>query len=258
MSSDLPPSTREPGRRGKQGETRARLIQVTIELLRQEGLPALTTSRIARAAGIAQPGFYAHFKNVDDLVRTAISQVIDEIRAKIRGVRKRAFDRLQHVKDIANFEISRAMYADILDAFLSDPAFAHLFLRYRRDPSLLGGYMRQAAKRVREDITQDMWRNAQAVGFRPEHQQLVAFWSEQMLGLYFAAAEALLDGRYAEDRQMVVDSLARSSRAIMRSTLRAAGLQDVVPLAAARQPFSPPRRDSAKSSGNGSKGKRSA
>ena len=26
MTSELPPSTREPGRRGKQGETRARLI----------------------------------------------------------------------------------------------------------------------------------------------------------------------------------------------------------------------------------------
>ena len=80
MTSELPPSTREPGRRGKQGETRARLIQVAIELVRTEGLAALTTSRITRAAGIAQPGFYAHFRNVEEVLQTAVMQVIEEMR----------------------------------------------------------------------------------------------------------------------------------------------------------------------------------
>src|SRR6186997_2192055 len=82
---------REPGRRGKQGETRARLIRVTIDLLRVESLSALTTSRITKAAGIAQPGFYAHFKNVDELVQTAIMEVLEDMRVKIGDARRRAF-----------------------------------------------------------------------------------------------------------------------------------------------------------------------
>jgi AcrR family transcriptional regulator len=238
MSIELPPSTREPGRRGKQGETRARLIQVTVELLRNEGLASLTTGRITRAAGIAQPGFYAHFKNIDDLVRSALSQVIDEMRSRVRTVRRRAFERLQQVQDVANFQITRALYADTLELFLSDRGFGELFLRYRRDPSLLGGYLREVAERVREDITEDMWRTAKTVGFADEQRATVAFWAEQLVGLYFAAAEALLDGRYTGpgEKDMVIDSLARSSFAIMRATLRSAKLSDAA-AAVAHQPM---------------------
>jgi len=55
------------------------------------------TSGVPRAelsvAGIAQPGFYAHFKNVDELVQTAIMQVLEEMRVKIGDARRRAFAR---------------------------------------------------------------------------------------------------------------------------------------------------------------------
>jgi TetR/AcrR family transcriptional regulator, fatty acid biosynthesis regulator len=216
--------TREPGRRGKQGETRARLIQVTIDVVRAEGLSALTTSRITRAAGIAQPGFYAHFKNVDDLVRTAVSQVVEEMREKIGAARRRTFERFKTVVDAAGIDATtRAAYDDALDVFLSDPTFAELFLRYRRDPSLLGGYMREAMEHVRQDLTLDVWRNARRLGFRDEHYPQVTFWAEQILGLFFTTAEALLDGRYT-DRAMLVDHVARSSSAILRVQMRAAGL----------------------------------
>jgi AcrR family transcriptional regulator len=221
-------STREPGRRGKQGETRARLVQVTIELVRNEGLSALTTGRITRAAGIAQPGFYAHFRNVDDLLRQAIGHVLGEMREKIRGARRRSFERIDAVSDAAQIDAIRAAYEDGLAVFLSDPTFAELFLRYRRDPSLLGGYMRRAMDGVRADITEDMWLRARALGARPEHRPLISFWAEQVLALYFTAAEALLDERYA-DRDMMLDALARNSYAMMNATIAALGLRsDVV------------------------------
>jgi AcrR family transcriptional regulator len=211
-------STREPGRRGKQGETRARLVQVTIELVRNEGLSALTTGRITRAAGIAQPGFYAHFRNVDDLLRQAIGHVLGEMREKIRGARRRSFERLDAVSDAAQIDAIRAAYEDGLAVFLSDPTFAELFLRYRRDPSLLGGYMRRAMDGVRTDITEDMWLRARALGAKPHHRPLVSFWAEQVLALYFTAAEALLDDRYA-DRDMMLDALARNTCAMMNATI---------------------------------------
>ena len=225
--SNPPLAVREPGRRGKQGETRARLIQVTIELVRAEGLSALTTSRITRAAGIAQPGFYAHFKNVDELVQIAILQVLDEMRIKIGDARRRSFARFEEFAAVANMGATRLAYADGLAVFLEDPTFAELFLRYRRDPSLLGGMMRQAHAMVRQDITEDMWRNAQRFGFKTEHYTQVAIWSEQVLGLFLSAAEALLDHRFA-NREQVIDALAMSSYAIMVANIRAAGLDNVL------------------------------
>lgn len=220
IGSALPPSTREPGRRGKQGETRARLVQVTIELVRREGLSALTTSRITRAAGIAQPGFYAHFKNVEELLRTAVSQVLEEMRQKAGAARRRAFERFASIESVGDPEMYRAACEDTLGVFLSDPGFADLFLRYRRDPSLLGGYMRYAMDSTRKDITDDLWARAALMGFREEHRPLVALWAEQVLALYFAAAEALLDNRYP-DREQLLDSFSRSTHAIAVATYQA-------------------------------------
>jgi AcrR family transcriptional regulator len=222
MSSDLPPSSREPGRRGKQGETRARLIQVTIDLVRQEGVGALTTSRITRAAGIAQPGFYAHFKNVDQIVRHAVSHVVEDTREKIKVVRRRAFERFRDPNaDLRS--ATRSAYNETLDVFLADPTFAELLLRYRRDPSVLGGSMQIVMERVREDFTNDLWRNAEVAGFKEEQRPTVMFWADQILALYFAGAEALLDGRQT-DREMLVDALTQSSMAIMRANLKSMGL----------------------------------
>ena len=125
--------------------------------------------------------------------------------------------------DAAHVDALRAAYEDGLDVFLSDPTFAELFLRYRRDPSLLGGYMRRAMEGVRADITEDMWLRARALGARPEHHPMISFWAEQVLALYFTAAEALLDERYA-DRDMMLDALARNSDAMMNATIAALGL----------------------------------
>jgi len=228
------PGRREPGRRGKQGETRARLIRVTIELLRGEGLAALTTSRITKAAGIAQPGFYAHFKNVDELVRTAVLEVLEDMRRRSSDARRAAFGRLQNYDDLSNIALMRAAYEDGLNLLLGDPTFAELLLRYRRDPSLLGGLMREAIGHVREDIFEDIWRTAQTFGFRSEHYSQVAFWAEQVLALYLTAAEALLDGRF-DDRGAIIDSITRSSFAIMIANVRAAGLTHLLRAARPRQ-----------------------
>ena len=219
---------REPGRRGKQGETRARLIRVTIDLLRVESLSALTTSRITKAAGIAQPGFYAHFKNVDELVSTAVLEVLEDMRHKTTETRRAAFERLQRYEELSNIALMRAAFEAGLEVLLGDPTFAELLLRYRRDPSLLGGLMRQAAALVREDITEDIWRTAQTFGFRSEHYQMVAFWGEQILALFLTAAEALLDGRF-QNREDIIDAITRSSFAIMVANVRAAGLDHLLP-----------------------------
>jgi AcrR family transcriptional regulator len=242
MSSELPPSTREPGRRGKQGETRARLIQVAIELVRHEGLGALTTSRITKAAGIAQPGFYAHFKNVDDIVRSAVSEVVEEIRDKLRVVRRIGMESLSQGRGAADLDATSTIFRDTMDVLLADPSFAELFLRYRRDPSLLGGFMREMTERVRADIIEDLWRNCQAVGFAPEHYPRVVFWAEQIMALLFAAVETVLDGRQT-DRQLVIDSVARSAYAIMWANLQAVGLAESRPIVAHRPPQRSRRRE---------------
>jgi hypothetical protein len=88
--------------------------------------------------------------------------------------------------------------------------------------------MRNAMQRVRDDMTEDMWNVAAAVGTPRERYPWVAFWAEQTLALFFVAAEALLDGRQT-DKDMVLDSLSRSSVAILHANMRAAGIDPNAP-----------------------------
>lgn len=237
MSSEAPPTKREPGRRGKRGETRQLLIRVTLDLLRQEGIAALTTGRIAKAAGIAQPGFYAHFKSLDDCIESALTEVADDMREKISAARERAFNRFQSVEDVANVEAIRASYADTLEVLLADRAVAELMLRHRRDPTLLGGLMMRTLDAFRADLVADMWRSAQKFGFREQHRLQVEWWAEQVLALCLLAAESLLDGRY--DRDLVIDGVTLNSFAIMRANIRWAGLGGPMTASAVRTKRTP-------------------
>jgi AcrR family transcriptional regulator len=195
------------------------LIQVVIELVRTEGLSALTTSRITRAAGITQPGFYAHFKSVDKVLHAAVVLVIGDMRLRAAAMRSKALERLREPGGIETIDATRVICEQVLEAYLAEPVFAELLLTYRRDISPLGDTMRRVMNRIRADATEDFWRNVQAAGFGAEHRPLVELWADQILALYFDGAEALLDGRYS-DKAMIVDALARSSFAIMRANLR--------------------------------------
>lgn len=63
------------------GDLKNALIQAGIDLLAEQGLPALTLREVARKAGVSHSAPYAHFANKQDLV-AAIStrgmQMIDE------------------------------------------------------------------------------------------------------------------------------------------------------------------------------------
>lgn len=54
-------------------DDRERLVAIAARLLAEEGLPALTTRRLAQAAGVAHGLLYNHFENKDDLVLAALS-----------------------------------------------------------------------------------------------------------------------------------------------------------------------------------------
>lgn len=69
-------SPRPPARRGKarslqREETRARLIDATVELLRANSLMELAATDIAGRAGLSNAAFYVYFRDVYDAVLAA-------------------------------------------------------------------------------------------------------------------------------------------------------------------------------------------
>ncbi|MDH5674678.1 MAG: TetR/AcrR family transcriptional regulator [Myxococcales bacterium] len=222
--SNPPPSNREPGRRGRQGETRALLIEATIELIRSEGLSALTTGRIASAAGIAQPGFYAHFRNIDECLTTALEQAVTAMQSKIREMRLRIFERYRNATNLTDYALLRANYTDTVQVMVTERTFTEIFLRYRRDPSLLGEFMAAVMTRARDELTEDIWRLVQGLGVPEAQHADIALWAEQIIALTLAAVEAVLDGRY-ESQDQVVEALTRTTYAVMKAQVRWSGIR---------------------------------
>ncbi len=62
--------------------TRTRLLDAATALFAAEGLQRTTSTRIARAAGVATGTFYLHFKDKRQLFREIVSRILVELRER--------------------------------------------------------------------------------------------------------------------------------------------------------------------------------
>lgn len=207
-------AAKSPRKRRKSGETRTLLINACIDLIRSEGLMALSTERVTRAAHISQPGFYNHFKNVDALLEVAVTDVLTEMADRQSRLRREAMQAQSTLAARLQPAPTRALLERMLDVFVSEPTFAHLYLRYRFDPTVLGGAIARVARKVEEDMIADNWALSLIAGTRPEHYDRVAVYTEQANALYYRAGEQLLHGRY--DRELILEKLTSASVALNR------------------------------------------
>lgn len=180
--------------------TRQRLIEAVIEIVRGEGLGSLTTVEITRRAGIAQPGFYKHFRNVDECLEEATRQALDGMRETFNAMRRGIRNRQDPDEVAAHFE-------SVLDAVFTDRPFNELVSRYRRDTSPLGRAIREVEGRVIRDFTEELWSALRPLGLRAEHRGEVELLSELLFGSMSACMERVIDGRDA-DRPKLARELA--------------------------------------------------
>jgi AcrR family transcriptional regulator len=178
--------------------TRDRLIEAVIEIVRTDGLAELTTVEITRRAGIAQPGFYKYFRNVDECLEEATTRALDERRKTFVAMRRGIKNRNDPGEVAAH---CRA----ILDAVAVDRPFNELMLRYRRDPSTLGKAIRAFEKRTLEDFAEELWAQAHAAGLRSEQRPALALLAELALHGLGAYIERVLEDPNADRTELAKD-----------------------------------------------------
>lgn len=205
-------------RRGR-GETRARLVAATVELIRARGLAALTVERVAHAADISQPGFYNHFANLDELLDVVLGEGFGDVARGLSRTCDDAFADYRVVNDLLDGAIVRTAYARMLDAFVSRPELADLFLRFRCDPTVLQGGVVRIAERAGAEFTRQTLSLAKNLGVGLRHQLQVVLHAERLLSMYYGAAEALLQGRH--DRDLVLDAITRDTLVLNRGLVMA-------------------------------------
>jgi AcrR family transcriptional regulator len=59
----------------KAEQTRARILEIAIELFNEKGVKAVTTNHIAAAMGISPGNLYYHFRNKEEIIRAIFTQM---------------------------------------------------------------------------------------------------------------------------------------------------------------------------------------
>ncbi len=212
------------GPRLSKGErSRQRLVEATLDLIQGEGIPALTTARIAGKAGLAQSSFYQHFKNLDDCLEEAGRYVAARIRPTVPDLRKRATTLMENIENLP--QAVELVVNETTMRYLKEPELTKLYHRYQYDPSPFGAAMTKLVEREREEVSAMFWDVSKRNGARPEVYPLVVLVSEMCTAMSQGAVSSLLYGKF-DNRDMVIGMLRLMLTSALEGQMRA--LEDVV------------------------------
>lgn len=180
--------------------TRRRLLEAAAKILRETGYGGLSASAVAREAGVAQPTFYVHFDDKDDLVRTLAREKVEAIREPLQRARARIGGR--------GVEAIRETFRLPIAAMLEDPEIFRLYVQQAHDPrSPFGEQARKLHRELEADLVEDLVRLGAPAKTRKDRERLEMV-AEGMIALAETLAIGHLDGRY-RDLDAVVDVLTR-------------------------------------------------
>ena len=107
-------------RERKKGETRARILDAAIALMRERGYDAVKVEDIAARADIANATFFLHFPTKASLLGAFNDQVSGKIAERLAGYELGAVEKLELVRALVLDEWSR--HGDLLRAIVKDAA----------------------------------------------------------------------------------------------------------------------------------------
>lgn len=179
--------------------TRRRLLEAAARVLREEGLSALTTGRVTGGAGVAQPTFYVHFKDMEDLLRKLAQEKIGQIREPLRAAR-------QLLRASANDHPLRQTFRLPLQALVEQPELFRLYIQeYHRPGSPVGKMARETQAELQRDLVEDLTALG-APAATPAERARLEMVSEGLIALTQTLALGYLEGRY-QDLEAIVDVL---------------------------------------------------
>lgn len=177
--------------------TRARLLDAALKILDEEGEGALTTTNVTRLAGIAQPSFYVHFTDMDDLLHNLIDQLALERLRHTRAARREARS------DPLDIERFRDTFRIPIAHSLAHPRLFRLLVRSRYDRSSpLGDWSRGVFESNRAALVEDLV----ALGM-PNRNETDRRRAEMVADSMIALTDALtlghLEGRYPDIEELI-------------------------------------------------------
>ncbi len=102
-------------------QTRARILDVALELIADRGFAATSTREIAERLGVTKAALYYHFRTKDDLLAAIVGPAMSELDALIERV---GTDRSPNARDglLVGYVDLVARHADLIRVLANDPA----------------------------------------------------------------------------------------------------------------------------------------
>ncbi len=177
--------------------TRGRLLEAALRILDEEGEGALTTTNVTRLAGIAQPSFYVHFTDMDDLLHNLIDELALE---RLRNTRAARRESRSAPMDTERF---RDTFRIPIAHSLAHPRLFRLLVRSRYDrASPLGDWSRGVFEDNRAALVEDL----AALGMRVDtdvDRRRAEMVADSMIALTDAMTLGHLEGRYPDVEEMI-------------------------------------------------------
>jgi len=193
LTAPAPPARQR--RNVRHDRNRVRLIDAAIAVLLGDGMASFTSARIAEAAGLHKPAFYAHFKNVDECLQ-AVAVHIAQADVRDSLMMTPSTHESVVVDDASWLEAMERMFQNTVD----HADVYRLILRYKHAESSLGEAIRALDRKVFEHWTEYFWRLAVHYGVDAKHFREIAELAEHIVGLTYLAGERLLTGRTVDVR----------------------------------------------------------
>jgi AcrR family transcriptional regulator len=182
--------------------TRRRLLDAAAKLLGEVGYGGLSTGAVARAAGVAQPTFYVHFRDMDDLVHTLGTEQTGELRARLRSARQGLITGQRGVDAV------RETFRVSLDAWIQNPGLFKVYAQEINHPtSPMGKMSRELRAELHADLVDDLTRLG-LPSRSPAQRERIAMMAEAMIAQTEALARGYVEGTY-ENVDALVDVLTR-------------------------------------------------
>jgi AcrR family transcriptional regulator len=179
--------------------TRRRLLEAAARVLRESGYGGLSVSAVAREAGVAQPTFYVHFADKDELVRTLAVEKVEAIRRPLKEARAKipVANAISAVRDAFRLPLERV---------LEQPDLFRLYLQELHQPaSPFGEQARKLQRELQSDLVDDLVAYGLPANTAAQRVRL-QLTAEGMVALTQTLGLAFLEGRYKE-LEAVIDVL---------------------------------------------------
>jgi AcrR family transcriptional regulator len=194
--------------------TRRRLLDGAALVLRKEGFEKLTTSRVAREAGVAQPTFYVHFRDMNELLHTLAEENLGQIRNPLREARLA-------IQSAASDDPLRETFRLPLRALTAQPELFRLWIQELHRPgSPLGRMAREMQDEMRRDLVEDLIALG-APASTPVKRQRLEIVADGLIALTQNLALSYIEGRHP-DLEQIVDVLVSFTVGVLPPPLSAA------------------------------------